>query len=130
MIASMKTNENRPNVAPQSISPVTRRTFLKNGVILTAGIAALSPAARAQTNQNSKLRIFQIGAGVAGAIGGMQRGQLKGYAPAEFVGFCDVDRGALDKVAAEYPGSWKVIDYREAFADRADQFDAVIVSMP
>ena len=57
-----------------SPAPVTRRTFLKNGVVLTAGIAALSPAARAQTNQNSKLRIYQIGAGVPGAIGDMQRG--------------------------------------------------------
>ena len=125
MLPSMKTNENRPNA-----SPVTRRTFLKNGVILTAGIAALSPAARAQTNQNSKLRIFQIGAGVSGAIGSMQRGQLKNYAAAQFVGFCDVDSGALDKVAAEYPGSWKVIDYREAFANRANDFDAVIVDTP
>src|SRR6187200_3369081 len=95
-----------------SPSPVTRRTFLRNGAILTAGIAALSPAARAQTNQNSKLRIYQIGAGVEGAIGGMQRGALKGYDKCEFVGFSDVDTTAMDKVSAEFAGSWKELDYR------------------
>jgi predicted dehydrogenase len=110
-----------------SRSPVTRRTFLKNGVVLTAGIAALTAGARAQTNKNGKLRIFQIG---AGGIAGLERGQLKGYDRSEFVGFCDVDRVELDKVAAEYPGSFKETDYRQAFAKRADQFDAVIVETP
>ncbi|HEX7859523.1 MAG TPA: Gfo/Idh/MocA family oxidoreductase [Verrucomicrobiae bacterium] len=124
----METNSSTPKQTP--ISPVTRRTFLRNGAILTAGIATLSPAARAQTNQNSKLRIFQIGAGVQGAIGGMQRGALKGYDKCEFVGFCDVDTTAMDKVSAEYPGSWKELDYREAFAKRANDFDAVIVDTP
>ena len=118
----MKTNEN-----PATVSPVTRRTFLKNGVILTAGIAALSPAARAQANKNGKLQIFQIG---AGGIGGMQRGQLKNYNKCQFVGFCDVDRVELDKVTKDFAGSWKETDYREAFANRADQFDAVIVDTP
>jgi predicted dehydrogenase len=108
-------------------SPVTRRAFLKNGAVLTLGVAALSAGARAQTNKNGRLRIFQIG---AGGIAGLQRQQLKGYAPAEFVGFCDVDRTELDKVAAQYPGSFKVSDYREAFASRADHFDAVIVDVP
>src|SRR4051812_45396744 len=82
-VQSMKMNEIKPR-----FSPVTRRTFLKNGIILTAGVAALSGKARAQTNKNSKLRIFQIG---AGGIAGLQRQQLKGYDSAEFVGFCDVD---------------------------------------
>jgi predicted dehydrogenase len=118
----MKMNEIKPR-----FSPVTRRTFLKNGIILTAGVAALSGKARAQTNKNSKLRIFQIG---AGGIAGLQRQQLKGYDSAEFVGFCDVDSKELDKVAAQYPGSFKVSDYREAFANRADQFDAAIVECP
>ncbi len=108
-------------------SPVTRRTFLKTGAILTAGVAALSAGARAQTNKNSRLRIFQIG---AGGIASLERSQLKGYAAAEFVGFCDMNQLELDKVAAQYPGSFKETDYRAAFANRADQFDAVIVETP
>ena len=115
------------NSTRTSSSPITRRTFLKTGAVVTAGIATLSAPARAQTNKNSHLRIFQIG---CGGIGGLQRQQLKGYAAADFVGFCDVDRNELDKVAAQYPGSFKLSDYREAFASRANQFDAVIVDVP
>src|SRR5688572_11732970 len=113
--------------AKKTISPITRRTFLRNGAILTAAAATLSPAARAQTNKNSKLRIFQIG---CGGIGGMQRSQLKGYERCEFVGFCDVDQKELDNVAKQYPGSWKLADYREAFANKVNDFDAVIVDIP
>jgi predicted dehydrogenase len=110
-----------------SSSPVTRRTFLKNGMILTAGVAALSATARAQTNKNSRLRIFQIG---VGGIGGLQRQQLKGYAPIEFVGFCDVDRKELDKMGTEFPSAFRIADYREAFANRVNDFDATIVDVP
>src|SRR3954463_9526535 len=111
----------------QTFSPMTRRTFLHNGAILTAGIAALSPAARAQTNQNSKLRIYQIG---CQGIGELQRSELKGYDKCEFVGFSDVDTKEMDKVAAQYPGAWKEVDYRQAFANRVKDFDAVIVDVP
>jgi len=110
-----------------SFSPVTRRTFLRNGAVLTAGVAALSLPARAQVNQNSKLRIFQIG---VGGIGGLERGGLKGHPMVEWAGFCDVDQRELDKIKKEYPGAWTVSDYREAFANRAGDFDAVIVEAP
>lgn len=108
-------------------SPITRRTFLRNGAILTAGIAALSPAARAQTNKNDRLRIFQIG---VGGIGGLQRSEIKNHPKAEFVGFCDVDRNELDKIGQQFPAAFKASDYREVFANRPNDFDAVIVDTP
>ena len=108
-------------------SPVTRRTFLRSGAIITVGMTAPSFKTRAQVNKNSRLRVFQIG---AGGIGGMQRGGLKGHPMVEFAGFCDVDKNVLDKVASGYPGAFKAADYREVFARRADQFDAVIVDTP
>lgn len=117
----------KPNPTPNPVSPVTRRSFLKNGAVITAGIASLPWPARAQVNKNSKLRIFQIG---TGGIGAMQRKGLKDHPMVEFAGFCDVDRRELDKIVKEYPGAWTVSDYREAFANRADQFDAVIVDTP
>src|SRR5688572_29839886 len=103
--------------AKKTISPITRRTFLRNGAILTAAAATLTRAGRAQTNKNGKLRIFQIG---AGGIAELERSQLKGYERCEFVGFCDVDQAELDKVAGQFQGAWKETDYREAFAKRAD----------
>ncbi len=110
-----------------SASPITRRTFLRNGAILTAGVASLSWSARAQTNKNSKLRIFQIG---VGGIGAMQRRGLKGHPMVEWAGFCDVDQRELDKVLKEQPNAWTVKDYREAFAKRLGDFDAAIVDTP
>ena len=108
-------------------APVTRRTFLRSGAILTAGLATLSGAARAQTNKNSKLRLFQIG---VGGVAAMQRKGLQGHPMVEWAGFCDVDRTQLDKIVKEFPGAWTLADYREAFANRADQFDAVIIDTP
>ncbi|HMJ91283.1 MAG TPA: Gfo/Idh/MocA family oxidoreductase [Candidatus Acidoferrum sp.] len=112
---------------PTSFSPVTRRSFLKTGAIVTAGLASLSPLARAQVNKNSKLRIFQIG---VGGIGAMQRGGLKGHPMIEWAGFCDVDRRELDQIKKQHPDAWTVSDYREAFANRVGDFDAVIVDIP
>ncbi|HRI13282.1 MAG TPA: Gfo/Idh/MocA family oxidoreductase [Verrucomicrobiota bacterium] len=117
-------NTSAPSFA---LSSVTRRSFLKTGAVATASLVTLSSKARAQINQNSRLRIFQIG---VGGIGGLERSQLKGNAKVEFVGFCDVDRRELDKMATDFPNAWRIADYREAFANRADQFDAVIVEAP
>ena len=118
----MKTKQQTP-----SFSPVTRRTFLRTGAIVTAGIASLSLPARAQINKNSKLRIFQIG---VGGIGGMQRGGLKGHPQVEWAGFCDVDRRELDQIKKQHANAWTTADYREAFADKVADFDAVIVDVP
>ena len=117
--------KSKQTIAP--ISPVTRRSFLKTGAVITAGLASLSWQARAQTNKNSKLRIFQIG---VGGIGALQRKGLKDHPMVEFAGFCDVNRLELDKIVKDYPGVWTVADYREAFASRAGDFDAVIVDVP
>ena len=102
-----------PIVSP--VSPVTRRSFLKTGAVVTAVLASLSLRARAQTNTNSKLRIFQIG---VGGIGALQRKGLKDHPMVEFVGFCDVEQRELDKIAKDYPNAWTLHDYREAFANR------------
>src|SRR5216117_1320021 len=110
-----------------SSSPVSRRSFLKTGAIVTTGIASLSWPARAQVNQNSKLRIFQIG---VGGIGSLQRDGLKGHPQVEWAGFCDVDQRELDTIKKQQPNAWTLKDYREAFANKAGDFDAVIVDVP
>src|ERR1051325_5188524 len=114
-------------IQQKSFSPVTRRTFLKTGAIVTAGVASLSLSARAQTNKNSKLRIFQIG---VGGIGAMQRGGLKGHPNVEWAGFCDVDSRELERIKREQPNAFTLSDYREAFANKVADFDAVLVDIP
>jgi predicted dehydrogenase len=108
-------------------SPITRRSFLKSSAIASVSLSALSPLARAQVNLNSKLRIFQVG---VGGIGGLQRGELKGHPQVEWAGFCDVDARELDKIKTQNPKAWTVKDYREAFANKAGDFDAVICDVP
>ena len=108
-------------------SPLSRRRFLRTGTLATAAGFSLSARARAQVNKNSRLRVFQIG---VGGIGGLERSQLKDHPMVEFAGFCDVDRRELEAIRGQFPGAWTVRDYREAFAGRAGEFDAVIVETP
>lgn len=106
----------------------SRRRFLQSAAALGAGVLASNAGTlRAATNKNSKLRIFQIG---VNGIGNLQRKGLQGHPMVEFAGFCDVDKTAYEKVEKDYGSAWRVTDYREAFANRVDQFDAVIVDTP
>lgn len=108
--------------------PFDRRKFLQTSFGLGAAVLTANAATvRAATNKNSKLRLFQIG---VNGIGNMQRKGLAGHPKVEWAGFCDVDKTAFAKVAEGYAGAWQISDYREAFADRLDQFDAVIVDTP
>lgn len=117
------------NAATNAPASSGRRRFLKTAAAFGAGTFLASNAAtvRAATNKNSRLRIFQIG---TGGIGAMQRKGLKGHPMVEFAGFCDIDQSAFAAIEKDYPDAWRVADYREAFANRLDQFDAVIVDVP
>ncbi|NBV22821.1 MAG: gfo/Idh/MocA family oxidoreductase [Proteobacteria bacterium] len=116
------------NTVPSaSVSPVTRRTFLRTGAVVTTAIAALSPIARAQTNLNSKLRLYQIG---VGGMGGADRGALKSHPQVEWAGFSDVDQRELDKMKKDFPKAWTVKDYREVFVQHIGDFDGVLVATP
>ena len=115
------------NKEPQTSSPFTRRRFLNTGAIAVTGAALSTVRLPAAANKNSRLQMFQIG---AGGIAGLERRSLKDHKKAKFIGFCDVDQTALDKLKGQYKDAFWCSDYREAFANRADQFDAVIVETP
>jgi len=113
---------------PTNHPSTNRRSFLKSSAATAAVIGlASSRNALAASNKNSRLRVFQIG---VGGIGAMQRRGLEGHAGVEWAGFCDVDRHALDRMEKKFPDAFLTADYREAFADRVDEFDAVIVDTP
>jgi hypothetical protein len=109
-------------------SPVTRRTFLKNGAVLVAGVASLSSVARAQTNKNGKLHILNVGVG--GSISPQDRKVLKAHPNVVFAGLCDVDSNALTAGLKDHPEAFACRDFREAFAKHGDKFDAVLVCTP
>lgn len=109
-------------------SSISRRRFL-----WTTGVAGigLAPALRAQAppvSPNSKLRVLCIG--VMGTIGQTDRKQVASHPMVEIAGLCDVDAKALAQAAADHPQAFTCRDYREAFANHGDKFDAVVVATP
>ena len=71
------------------------------------------------------MRVLSIG--VIGTIGGADRREVANHPAAEIVGLCDVDANALAKAKEAHPDAFTCADYRQAFNDHADEFDAVIV---
>ena len=110
------------NIAP------SRRQFLLSSAAAGIGLGAIGlPRARA-VSANGKLRVLSIG--VIGTIGATDRRQVASHPGVEIAGLCDVDANALAQAGREHPGAFTCRDYREAFAQHADKFDAVIVSVP
>ncbi|MEM9236519.1 MAG: Gfo/Idh/MocA family oxidoreductase, partial [Verrucomicrobiota bacterium] len=75
-----------------------------------------------------KLRVLSIG--VVGTVGGLDRQQIANHPDAEIVGLCDVDSNTLAQAANDHPKAFTCRDYREAFDQHVDKFDAVIVATP
>ncbi len=115
-----------PNSANSPLEQ-TRRTFLMSSIAGGASLSLTSIGLGKQANKNSRLKVLQIG---TGGIGQLDRGNIQKHPQVEFSGFCDVDKNSLNEIAAQFPGAFKVTDYREAFSKFLDQFDAVIVDTP
>lgn len=110
---------------------LNRRNFMKTtgalaGAAMLPGLAAPANAAN-PTAGADVLRIMQIG---VGGFGRHDRGRLMTHPQVKFTGLVDVDAANLKKVGADFPDAFRETDYRKAFADRLDQFDAVIVGTP
>jgi len=106
----------------------TRRQFINISAAAGLGFTALGiPRARA-ASPNGKLRVLSIG--VMGTIGAADRKAVATHPNAEIAGLCDVDSDALAEAVKDHPDAFTCKDYRVAFDKHADQFDAVIVSVP
>ncbi|MHC4261546.1 MAG: Gfo/Idh/MocA family protein [Planctomycetota bacterium] len=108
----------------------TRRTFLQSTGAAGFGLATVGfpSGAFAQESGAEPVRVLSIG--VIGTIGGLDRSEVNSHPRAKIVGLCDVDSAALAKAAEDHPEAFTCADYREAFRDHADEFDAVIVATP
>jgi len=111
---------------------LTRRDFVKT-TTLAIGAAGL-PTASALAMQGApapaaldELRVLAIG--VEG-IGAWDRSQVNSHPKARIVGLCDIDTQRIESAKEDHPDAFTDTDYRRIFADRADEFDAVIVSTP
>ena len=106
----------------------SRRHFLLSSAAAGIGLGALGQRRARAVSANGKLRVLSIG--VIGTIGATDRRQVASHPGVEIAGLCDVDANTLAQAAREHPGAFTCRDYREAFAQHADKFDAVIVSVP
>lgn len=109
-------------------SLTSRRQFLSSSAAGLGGLATLGCATGAHFRLPDRLRVLSIG--VIGTIGATDRKEVHSHPDAEIVGLCDVDLGQLAVAAKEHPEAFTCRDYREAFADHAGEFDAVIVATP
>lgn len=121
---------------------LTRRIFLRNAAVGAGSLAALSalgcsstddwgnaaPSLLTRRPRGSRLQILQVGVG--GTIAPHDRQQLLAHRDVVFTGLCDVDADALSRTGAEHPDAFRCSDWREAFAQHADKFDAVVVCTP
>lgn len=108
-----------------------RRDFLRTsaaagaaGSIVLGGAPAFIRDLRAQS-PNEKVRFACIGVGGKGSSDTEDAGRH-----GEIVALCDVDRNSIDRIAQQYPIAKRYSDYREMFAEMADQIDAITVSTP
>jgi hypothetical protein len=133
------TRQNSKQNSTREDTAISRREFVHTAAAATAGMAAFGSTAvptlasatsfsRRPKGKDSTLRVLSIG--VIGTIGGADRSQVNSHLNAEIVGLCDVDSNALSRAAQDHPDAFTCADYREAFDQHGDKFDAVIVATP
>jgi len=108
-------------------SEITRREFLRSSSVAGLGVTLAGLPRIGKGMVNSKIRVLAIG---FGRIGNKDLTQVASHSAVEIAGLCDIDTDALAAVSAEYPGAFTCRDYRIAFTDHVDKFDAVIVATP
>ena len=107
------------------MNPLTRRTFLKNAAVASAG-AALSARSWGQVaGANGDIRIAFAGLNSRGKSLLTEASRLSGV---RVVALCDVDTAVLDSVAKNYPAATKYVDFREMLA--APGIDVVAIATP
>jgi predicted dehydrogenase len=108
-----------------SYSNYSRRSFLKNAAIATAGISVIpshTVSGLGPKVPSDKLNIAGIG------IGGKGHPNLVGMSTENIVGLCDVDWKYADKCFREFPKAKKYWDWRKMFDEMHSSIDGVMVA--
>lgn len=103
----------------------TRRRFLQGAA--TASAIAAAPAIVRGQNLNSKLQLASIG---SDGKGFSDVKAMSSHNYQKYVAFCDVDLDRTLNVKKLSPETPIYQDFREMFAEKSDEIDAVTVSTP
>jgi len=104
---------------------ITRRNFVKNTLVATAGftiVPSFAVSGLGQMAPSDKLNIAGIG------VGGMGFSNLKKMETENIVGLCDVDWKYSDRVFKHYPKAKKYKDFRKMYDELGKSIDAVVVA--
>ena len=113
---------------------ITRRRFLSTAAVVgTSAFAA--PALLRGAGPNGRLNIAFIGTGGRGGHNLQQLALAQNAGTpsgprddVQVVALCDVNRQNLDRAAGLFPGARQFVDFRELYAGKTDDIDAVVVS--
>lgn len=105
-------------------SQTDRRRFLRTAGLAVGGASLGFPAITRCQSRNSKLGVALIG------VGGRGRSNMQATLDAQedIVALVDVNEGNLAAALEKAPKARRHADFREFFADRLDDVDAVVVS--
>ena len=104
----------------------SRRSFLKASLVATSATIA-APAVLAERSPNSKLNIAVVGVGGRG--GGNIAEMVRDTGGSEkLLAFCDVHSQRLAAQSDKYQVEHRFKDYREMFAKKGKELDAVLVA--
>jgi predicted dehydrogenase len=101
----------------------SRRSFLRESALLTAGLPFVTKAATRKLSSTDKLNIGIIGAGGRGWE------NLKGVASENIIALCDVDEERYNEAKQKYPNAKRYKDFRQML-EKEKSLDAVTVSTP
>jgi len=106
------------------MQPTSRRSFIKT----SAAIAGVAAAPNLLLGQNDALKQLNVAAVGCGGKGASDISEIAGGNRIAFL--CDVDSNMMKGAMEKYPDAKVFSDYREMFAQVADQIDVVTVSTP
>ena len=105
----------------------SRRNFLKNGAIATAGISivpSFSVSGLGHKAPSDKMNIVGVG------VGGKGHPNLVGMAKENIIGLCDVDWKYAENCFKEFPNAKRYWDWRKMFDELGSSIDGVMVATP
>jgi len=103
---------------------ITRRSFIKTSAAITAAVAA-PDLLLGQERLIKQLNVAVVGCGGRGA------GDMAEIADGNRIAFlCDIDSGMTQAALGNHPKAKVFSDFREMFAEVADQIDVVSISTP
>lgn len=109
---------------------LNRRSFLKTSLGAAAATPLAGMAWKPFAGRGGSLEVLRVASVGVGGMGWSDIRQVASHPAVEIAAICDVDSNNLKRAAELFADAKGYSDWRLMFADKSDDFDAVIVSTP